>query len=83
MGGAAVERQLELLDRLIGQISIRPTDVFDSCSGNAGGSKVFHQSFQTVVNDECLLGLLKTVLLFKAFKHGCVQKLIGIKKMRH
>ena len=43
----------------------------------------FLQSFQTVVNDECLLGLLKTVLLFKAFKHGCVQKLIGIKKMRH
>ena len=82
MGGAAVavERQLELLDRLIGQISIRPTDVFDSSSGNAGGSKVFQQSFQT---DECLLGLLKTVLLFKAFKHGCVQKLIGIKKMRH
>ena len=57
-----MERQLELLDRLIGQISIRPTDVFDSSSGNAGGSKVFHQSFQTVVMDECLLSLLKTVL---------------------
>ena len=78
-----MERQLELRDRLIGQISIRPTDVFDSCSGNAGGSNFFQQSFQTVVNDECRSGLLKTVLLFKAFKHGCVQKLIGIKKMRH
>ena len=85
MGGAAVERQLELLDRLIGQISIRPTDVFDSSSGNAGGSNFFQQSFQTVVDDECLLrqNTRKTVLLFKAFKHGCVQKLIGIKKMRH
>ena len=57
MGGAAVERQLELLDRLIGQISIRPNDVFDSCSGNAGGSNFFFNLFK-------LLSMMNAFLAF-------------------